>query len=74
MHAASKVADISSKVGQKNGATARCLMRSHGMPITAESRFGADHRQIVFDVNRGHVGAPRLEPVGAPPPEMKAAA
>lgn len=63
-----------SKVGQKNGETARCLLRSHGIPIVSESLFGVGHRQIIFDVNSGDVWARQFEPVDAHLPEMKEAA
>lgn len=42
-------------VGKNNGETARDLLRAHGIPIISESLFGIGHRQIIFDVNSGHV-------------------
>lgn len=55
-------------VGQRNGETARDLLRSHRIPIVSESLFGVGHRQIIFDVKSGHVWARQLELVDAHQP------
>lgn len=39
----------------KNMAAARSLVASHGFVVTAEDLGGNSHRQIVFDINNGHV-------------------
>lgn len=51
-------------VGQKNGEAARRLMRHYGIPIISESLFGIGHRQIIFDVQSGHVWANQLKLTG----------
>ena len=52
-------------VGQKNGETARSLLRAHGIGIVSESLFGAGHRQIVFDVGSGDVWSRQTSPAEA---------
>lgn len=44
-------------VGQRNGEAARSLLHAHGVRVVSESLFGVGHRQIIFDVNSGHVWA-----------------
>ena len=54
-------------VGQKNGETARELMKAHGISIVSESLFGEGHRQIIFDLRTGHVWSRQVKPVHCPP-------
>jgi chemotaxis protein CheD len=42
-------------LGQKNGETARMLVRAQGIPIVSESLFGVGHRNLVFDIASGDV-------------------
>lgn len=49
-------------VGQRNGESARELLRSHGISIVSESLFGVGHRQIIFDVNSGNVWSRQVTP------------
>jgi len=42
-------------VGKANGEAARRLLRDHDITIVSESLFGIGHREIIFDVNSGHV-------------------
>lgn len=49
-------------VGERNGATARRLMREHGIPIVSESLFGVGHRRIIFDVASGDVWSRQYRP------------
>lgn len=49
-------------VGQKNGETARDLLRSYGVNIASESLFGIGHRQIIFDVSSGNVWSRQVKP------------
>lgn len=63
--------DAASSVGQKNGETARRLLRTLGIPIVSESLFGVGHRRIVFDVDSGHVWARQVELAEADAPEMR---
>jgi len=39
----------------KNMTIARALVASHGFVVAAEDLGGNSHRQIVFDINNGHV-------------------
>jgi chemotaxis protein CheD len=39
----------------KNMTAARSLVASHGFVVAAEDLGGNSHRQIVFDINNGHV-------------------
>jgi chemotaxis protein CheD len=50
-------------VGEKNGAWAHRLLRTHGIRIVSESLFGEGHRQIIFDVASGHVWARQVKPI-----------
>lgn len=50
-------------VGTLNGEAARALLRSHRIPIVAESLFGLGHRQIFFDIGSGNVWARQVKPV-----------
>jgi chemotaxis protein CheD len=52
-------------VGQKNGETARRLMRHYGIPVVSESLYGIGHRQIIFDVASGDVWARQVKPYQA---------
>lgn len=49
-------------VGKKNGITARLLLTACGIPIVSESLFGIGHRNIIFDINTGHVWSRQVEP------------
>jgi len=51
-------------VGTKNGVTARLLLTACGIPVVSESLFGIGHRNIVFDINSGHVWSRQSEPFG----------
>ncbi len=42
-------------VGRRNGEATRRLLQNHGIKVIAESLFGHGHRQIIFDINTGHV-------------------
>jgi chemotaxis protein CheD len=50
-------------VGQKNGETARRLLRGYGIPIVSESLFGVGHRQVIFDILTGTVWSRQVRPV-----------
>jgi chemotaxis protein CheD len=52
-------------IGQRNGETARRLVREQGIPIVSESLFGVGHRTIIFDITSGHVW---LRQAGLPAP------
>ncbi len=58
-------------IGQKNGNAARRLLRSHGIPIVAESLFGVGHRKVVFDVASGDVWVRQVKPGDASRPETR---
>jgi len=58
-------------VGQRNGETARSLLRSHGISITSESLFGVGHRRIIFEVCSGDVWVRQVEPHDPHQPEMR---
>ena len=55
-------------IGRRNGEAARDLLLGHGIEVVSESLFGDGHRQIVFDVETGHVWARQVSL-----PEMPAA-
>lgn len=61
-------------VGQKNGETARALLRQHGIPIISESLFGEGHRQIIFDVSSGDVWSRQIKPVDTGKPRARRSA
>jgi chemotaxis protein CheD len=61
-------------VGQKNGETARRLMRNYGIPVVSESLYGIGHRQIIFDVATGDVWARQVKPNPATSLPAKASA
>ena len=50
-------------LGEKNGETARTLVRAQGIPIVSESLFGVGHRNLIFDIASGDVWL-RQTPVG----------
>lgn len=50
-------------VGRKNGETARALLQNHMIPIVSESLFGVGHRQVIFDIENGHVWSRQIPPV-----------
>jgi chemotaxis protein CheD len=54
-------------IGRKNGEAARELMRSHRIPVVAESLFGVGHRNIIFDIVTGHVWSRQVKPVSLRP-------
>lgn len=60
-------------VGRKNGEFARRLLHLYDISIVSESLFGEGHRQIIFEVDSGHVWARQIKPVDAvpPPPNMR---
>ncbi|MCE5233869.1 MAG: chemotaxis protein CheD [Mizugakiibacter sp.] len=49
-------------IGRRNGETARALLQLHRIPIVSESLFGAGHRQVVFDIESGHVWSRQVHP------------
>lgn len=53
-------------VGQRNGDTARRLLGDLGIPIVSESLYGIGYRQIVFDIDTGHVWARQVQPAEPP--------
>ena len=57
------VAASGQNLGQKNGETARMLVRAQGIPIVSESLFGVGHRNLIFDIASGNVWL-RQTPVG----------
>jgi chemotaxis protein CheD len=52
-------------IGEKNGATARQLLKAYGIPIVCEDLFGIGHRQLHFNVRTGDVF---VRKVGVMPP------
>jgi chemotaxis protein CheD len=50
-------------VGRQNGEAARRLLVAHDISIVSESLFGVGHRQIIFDIDTGHVWARQVEPL-----------
>ena len=54
--------DVDLHVGQRNGETARALMRVHGIRVVSESLFGVGYRKIVFDLRTGHVWSRQVAP------------
>jgi chemotaxis protein CheD len=56
-------------VGQRNGETARSLLRTHGIALMSESLYGVGHRQIIFEVTSGNVWVRQIKP--SPPMESK---
>jgi chemotaxis protein CheD len=55
-------------IGRRNGEAARDLLLRQGIEVVSESLFGEGHRQIVFDVARGHVWARQIRPHAEGPP------
>jgi chemotaxis protein CheD len=55
-------------IGRRNGEAARELLLQHGIEVASESLFGAGHRQIVFDVAKGHVWVRQIPPHADVPP------
>jgi chemotaxis protein CheD len=55
-------------IGRRNGEAARDLLQQQGIEVVSESLFGAGHRQIVFDVAKGHVWARQIRPRSDVPP------
>jgi chemotaxis protein CheD len=51
------------KVGQKNGETARTLLRNYRIPVVSESLYGVGHRQVIFDISTGHVWSRQVKPI-----------
>ncbi|MBK1712907.1 chemotaxis protein CheD [Rubrivivax gelatinosus] len=47
-------------VGRRNGEAARELLQRQGIEVVSESLFGFGHRQIVFDIESGHVWSRQL--------------
>jgi chemotaxis protein CheD len=54
-------------VGQKNGETARRLLRDRGFRIVAEDLFGIGHRQVIFNVCNGDVWSRQDSQAAMPP-------
>lgn len=54
-------------IGRRNGEAARELLQQQGIEVLSESLFGTGHRQIVFDVAKGHVWARQIRPHGDVP-------
>ncbi len=61
-------------VGQKNGESARRLLRSLSIPIVSESLFGVGHRQVIFEANSGEVWARQVKPLENQLPDSSVAA
>jgi chemotaxis protein CheD len=53
-------------IGQKNGATARALMRQHAVKIVSESLCGTGYREVIFEIATGDVWL-RQVPISSPP-------
>ena len=49
-------------VGRRNGEAAHRLLQDHGLVVQSKSLFGVGHRNIVFDVQSGHVWARQVRP------------
>jgi len=47
--------NICKSISCKNMSAARLLVASHGFVVAAEDLGGNGHRQIIFDINNGHV-------------------
>jgi chemotaxis protein CheD len=42
-------------VGRRNGEAARGLLEARGVTVVSQHLYGDGHRQIIFDINTGHV-------------------
>jgi chemotaxis protein CheD len=49
-------------VGERNGETARSLLRLYGIRTVSEDLFGLGHRKVVFDVHSGDVWSRQVRP------------
>jgi chemotaxis protein CheD len=49
-------------VGRRNGEAACTLLRARGIELTSQSLYGEGHRQIIFEVETGHVWSRQVEP------------
>jgi len=50
-------------IGRKNGDAARAQLQNHGISIVSESLFGVGHRQVIFDIDSGHVWSRQIPPI-----------
>jgi chemotaxis protein CheD len=51
-------------VGRRNGEAALAMLEAHGVQVRSKHLYGNGHRNIIFDVNNGHVWVRQVKSAG----------